>query len=89
MDYYRQNPALKVLGVTATPDRADEAALGQVYESVAFDYEISDAIGDGWVFGTTISGSNGSIGWRGCRCAGGFGSGRRRGSASRWSSRRG
>ena len=29
IDYYRQNPRLKVLGVTATPDRADEAALGQ------------------------------------------------------------
>ena len=30
IDYYRQNPQLKVLGVTATPDRADEQALGQV-----------------------------------------------------------
>jgi superfamily II DNA or RNA helicase len=39
----------KRLGVTATPDRADEAALGQVCESVAFDYEISDAIEDGWL----------------------------------------
>ncbi len=49
IDYYRQNPALKVLGVTATPDRADEAALGQVYESVAYDYEILNAIDDGWL----------------------------------------
>ena len=49
IDYYRTNPALKVLGVTATPDRADEAALGQVFESVAFDYEVLDAIGDGWL----------------------------------------
>lgn len=49
IDYYRQNPRLKVLGVTATPDRADEEALGQVFESVAFDYEILDAIRDGWL----------------------------------------
>lgn len=49
LDYYRQNPRLKILGVTATPDRADEEALGQVYETVAFDYEILDAINDGWL----------------------------------------
>ena len=29
IDSYRTNPTLKVLGVTATPDRADEEALGQ------------------------------------------------------------
>jgi superfamily II DNA or RNA helicase len=39
----------KRLGVTATPDRADEEALGQVCDSVAFDYGISDAIEDGWL----------------------------------------
>jgi superfamily II DNA or RNA helicase len=49
IDYYRTNPALKVLGVTATPDRADEEALGQVFQSVAYDYEILDAIHDGWL----------------------------------------
>jgi len=49
IDYYLQNPDLKVLGVTATPDRADEEALGQVFETVAFDYEIIDAIKDGWL----------------------------------------
>ena len=49
IEYYRRNPALKVLGVTATPDRADEIALGQVYETVAFDYEILNAIDDGWL----------------------------------------
>lgn len=37
------------LGVTATPDRLDEAALGQVFASVAFVYEIADAIRDGWL----------------------------------------
>ena len=49
IDYYRQNPRLKVLGVTATPDRTDEEALGQVFESVAYDYEILDAIHQGWL----------------------------------------
>jgi superfamily II DNA or RNA helicase len=49
IDYYRTNQALKILGVTATPDRADEEALGQVFQSVAFDYEVLDAIHDGWL----------------------------------------
>lgn len=49
IEYYRLNKNLKVLGVTATPDRADEEALGQVFETVAYDYEISDAIEDGWL----------------------------------------
>lgn len=47
--HYRQNPNLKVLGVTATPDRSDEEALGQIFESVAHVYEIGDAIRDGWL----------------------------------------
>ena len=49
IEYYRQNPNCKVLGVTATPDRADEEALGQVFESVAYEYEILDAIHQGWL----------------------------------------
>lgn len=49
LNYYKQNPEIKILGVTATPDRADEEALGQVFESVAYDYEILDAIHDGWL----------------------------------------
>jgi superfamily II DNA or RNA helicase len=49
IDWYRRNPELRVLGVTATPDRADEEALGQVYESVAFAYETLDAIEGGWL----------------------------------------
>lgn len=49
LDYYKQNPNVKIVGVTATPDRADEEALGQVFESVAYDYEILDAIRDGWL----------------------------------------
>lgn len=48
-EYFHRNPKLKHLGVTATPDRADEAAMGQVFESVAMTYEIADAIRDGWL----------------------------------------
>lgn len=43
------NPNLKLLGVTATPDRADEQALGQIFQTVAFDYEVLDAIHDGYL----------------------------------------
>jgi superfamily II DNA or RNA helicase len=49
LDHYKQNPNIKILGVTATPDRADEQALGQIYETVAYDYEILDAINDGYL----------------------------------------
>lgn len=48
IDYYRAG-GCKVLGVTATPDRTDEEALGKVFQSVAFVYEINDAIHDGWL----------------------------------------
>lgn len=47
--YYRQNPNCKILGVTATPDRADEEALGQVFDSVAYEYQILSAIRSGWL----------------------------------------
>ncbi|MEE9131243.1 MAG: DEAD/DEAH box helicase [Phycisphaerales bacterium] len=48
-DHFNQNPNLKTLGCTATPDRADEEALGQVFDEVAFVYELIDAINDGWL----------------------------------------
>lgn len=49
IDYFGQNPNLKILGVTATPDRADEEALGQIFETVAYEYQIQQAIEDGWL----------------------------------------
>jgi len=49
LNHYRQNPNLKIFGCTATPDRADEEALGKVFKSVAYNYEILDAINDGWL----------------------------------------
>ncbi len=48
LDYY-SHEHIKVLGVTATPDRKDEKALGQIFKSVAYVYEIFDAIQDGWL----------------------------------------
>lgn len=49
VDYYLRNPKCVLLGVTATPDRSDEEALGKVFDSVAFNYDVSDAIADGWL----------------------------------------
>ncbi len=47
--YYQQNKTLKHLGVTATPDRADELALGQIFQTVAFEYGILQAIKEGFL----------------------------------------
>ena len=49
LNHYKQNPNIKILGITATPDRTDELALGQIFESVAFDYEMVRAIEEGWL----------------------------------------
>ncbi len=42
-------PHAKVLGVTATADRGDKKAMGLVFDSVAFRYDIVDATADGWL----------------------------------------
>jgi superfamily II DNA or RNA helicase len=47
IEWYKRNPELKILGVTATPDRSDEQALGQIFDTVAYDYEVMDAIQGG------------------------------------------
>lgn len=39
----------KVLGVTATPDRADDKALGRIFDEVAYSMDIADGIGQGWL----------------------------------------
>lgn len=39
----------KVLGVTATPDRGDKRDLGKVFESVAYEYSLINAINDGYL----------------------------------------
>ncbi len=47
--WFRVNDDLKILGLTATPNRHDEIALGRVFDSVAFKYETLQAINDGWL----------------------------------------
>ena len=49
IEHFSQNPDCKILGVTATPDRTDEAAMGRVFEDVPYDMEISHAINGGWL----------------------------------------
>lgn len=39
----------KVLGVTATPDRADMRNLGSVFESLAYEYSLPQAIHEGYL----------------------------------------
>ena len=38
-----------VLGVTATPDRGDMRNLGEVFDSLAYEYKLTDAIRDGYL----------------------------------------
>jgi len=49
LQWYQRNPDLRILGVTATPDRHDEKALGRIFDSVAYEYTLPDAIADGWL----------------------------------------
>lgn len=49
IDHYRQNPELRLFGCTATPDRADEEALGQICEECVFEMGILDGVLDGWL----------------------------------------
>lgn len=39
----------KVLGVTATPDRADRRDLGSYFDSIAYEYSLARAIHDGYL----------------------------------------
>lgn len=45
----RHFPEAKVLGVTATPDRGDMKNLGQVFESLAYEYTLPQAIKEGYL----------------------------------------
>ena len=46
LDYFDR---AKVLGVTATPDRGDMRNLGEVFDSLAFEYKLTDAIKEGYL----------------------------------------
>lgn len=45
LDYFD----VKILGVTATPDRGDLEDLGQVFQTVAFEYTLPQAIREGYL----------------------------------------
>jgi superfamily II DNA or RNA helicase len=47
--YTELDPELRVLGVTATPNRTDGTALGLVFESVAYQMDIWEGIDAGWL----------------------------------------
>lgn len=49
IDHFQQNKNLRICFLTATPDRGDDKALGQVCESVAYKYDIAEAIEDGYL----------------------------------------
>lgn len=42
-------PDARVLGVTATPDRGDMQNLGKVFDSLAYEYRLQDAIAEGYL----------------------------------------
>ena len=46
LDYFE---SAKVLGVTATPDRGDMRNMGEVFDSLAFEYKLTDAIREGYL----------------------------------------
>lgn len=46
LDYFS---GAKVLGVTATPDRGDMRNLGEAFDSLAFEYKLTDAIKEGYL----------------------------------------
>jgi len=49
VEHMRQNPDLRVTGYTATPQAGQRRSMSQLYETVAYRYEIRDAIDDGWL----------------------------------------
>jgi superfamily II DNA or RNA helicase len=50
LDYFiAGNPDIKIFGCTASPKRADDQALGLVFQDCVFKYQIADAIEDGWL----------------------------------------
>lgn len=46
LDYFE---SAKVLGVTATPDCGDMRNLGEVFDSLAYEYKLTDAIKEGYL----------------------------------------
>lgn len=50
VDFFRKlTPDMKLLGITATPNRTDGTALGLIFESCAYSMDIGTAINQGWL----------------------------------------
>ncbi len=49
VEWYLTNPNLKLFGCTATPFRSDGVAAANLFERVAFDYDILWGIENGWL----------------------------------------
>lgn len=48
-DYFGSSPKSRLLGVTATPDRGDERALGMLFNCCADEYTIREGVADGFL----------------------------------------
>lgn len=49
MNFLSQFPSAKILGCTATADRADRKSLGMFYDSLAYQYSLKEAVQDGYL----------------------------------------
>lgn len=47
--HYLQNPAIKVVGTTATPNRTDKRAMGEIFQSVAYEMGTAEGVAKGWL----------------------------------------
>ncbi len=61
INYFAQNHKLRIVGPTATADRYDEESLGQIFKTVAYEWDILDGIHGGWLvpidqYSVTVSG---------------------------------
>lgn len=63
--------ATRLLGVTATPDRGDRRALGGIFETIAYEYRMRDAISAGHLCPIVASSIPIEIDMRGVRRVGG------------------
>jgi superfamily II DNA or RNA helicase len=48
LSWFKGNKDLRILGCTATPNRHDKKALGRTFESVAYNFDLSQAVPQGW-----------------------------------------
>ena len=49
IEYFAANPQLRIVGVTATPKRHDQAAMGDIFHDCCYEMTIQDAVEQGWL----------------------------------------